>query len=86
LGISSTEVAILRHPFFWRKTHHAKWTGQETHFATDTPVIHYLNLPVGLTLDRHGGTYRRTWGVSTVDADHRLIELLLVKIRDTDAR
>src|SRR5882672_10042113 len=86
LGITAAEVAVLRYSFFRGEAHDTEWTSKEAHLAANTTVFHYQNLPISLTLNRHGRTYGCTRSIGAMDADHRLIKLFFVEIGDTNAR
>jgi hypothetical protein len=82
LRIAIAKVTVMRHTFVRRKTHHAKGTRKETHFAADTTVIEDFDLTVRLPLNSHGRTHRRARRIGTVYTNHRLIELFFIEIGD----
>lgn len=85
LRVAIAEVAVVSHTLLRRETHHAKGASEETHLAPNAAAIDDLDLAVGLTLDRHGRAHRRAWRIGTMHTHHRLIELLLVEIGNSDA-
>src|SRR5262245_36602020 len=86
LRISVAEVAVVSDTFVRRKSHHAKRAGKQAHLAADATIGNNFDLAVGLPLDRYGSTNRRTGCVGTMDAHHRLIELLLIEISNANTR